>query len=129
MPNILARLDQPVTVEGVITQTTTPIQLHERQNGTTVVFNSTTSMIANLPPPRKGLWFQFYVKVAATSGVGHLIHSSSAAKTFAKGFSEAVGKGAVNTQASGAKGDSFYVVSDGTDWYGIASAGTWAREA
>lgn len=120
---------RPQNQDNVITIATTPVALKATDSGSLVIFNSATSLIANLPPPQVGLYFYFYVKIAAGSGVGHLIHSSAASKTFGKGFTEAVGKGAVNTQATGAKGDAFEVSSDGTDWFGTSIAGTWAREA
>lgn len=119
---------RPQNVDNVIVLTTTPTTLKATDSGSTLIFNSTTSLIANLPLPQVGLYFYAYVKLAATSGVGHLVHSTAAAKTFGKGFTEAVGKGALNTQATGAKGDAFEFTSDGTDWFGSVVAGTWARE-
>jgi len=38
-------------------------------------------------------------------------------------------KDIINTKASSIKGDSVTLVSDGTDWYVIASTGIWAAEA
>jgi hypothetical protein len=92
-------------------------------------FDSTTTMVANLPAAALGLEYEFFVKQAAGSGNGHLIHPPTGVKLYAKGFTVAAGKGALNTQATSAVGDGFYVWSDGVDYFGFADAGTWAREA
>lgn len=129
---ILPRFDKPQTVDRVITLATAnqTRRLSAKESGASVVFGNTGTQTAILPPPAKGLFFTFFVKIASTSGVGHFIDpNGTVEKMFAKGFTAAAGKGAVNTQATSAIGDAFTVFSDGVDWFGLAEAGTWAREA
>lgn len=132
MPTIFPRFDRPQTFDRVITLTTASQsrRLKASEAGALVIFGGTGSQVAILPPPAKGLTFTFFVKVASTSGNGHFIDPNAVVeKMFAKGFTAAAGKGSVNTQATSAIGDAFSVWSDGIDWFGLAEAGTWAREA
>jgi|SRR5581483_190430 len=120
------RVLNPVRTITITADTT----LAATDSGATIIINANDTKTVTLPAPAEGLEFLIFVKVASTSGVGHTIHpSGGSAKLYAKGFTAAAGKGAVNTQATSAIGDAFYVYSDGTDWYGLAEAGTWAREA
>ena len=128
----IARIDKPIAAMGPTITITANRKLKASENGAWVNFNSATSLIATLPAPAPGLAYYFFAKVPAGSGVGHLIKTNGTTeKMYAKGasFNLGAGKGAVNTQATGAQGDGFWVWSDGTDWFGIAEAGTWAREA
>jgi hypothetical protein len=130
VPSFLQRFDRPRSDAGPVLTITANRRLKASENGAAVHFNSATSLIAVLPAPRKGLYFTFFVKTPAGSGLGHFIDlAGTVEKLFVKGFTAAAGKGAVNTQATGAVGDAFTVWSDGTDWFGIAEAGTFAREA
>jgi hypothetical protein len=134
MPSVtlLPRQDKPQSVDRVITLATAnqTRRLSAKESGAAVIFGNNGSQTAILPPPQKGLTFTFFVKVASSSGTGHFIDpNGTVEKLFAKSFTAAGGKGAVNTQATSAIGDAFTVWSDGTDWFGIAEAGTWAREA
>lgn len=131
----LQRLNRPRTVDRVISITANRV-LKESEAPVLVIFDSTTSLIATLPPPRKGLQVRFHVKQVAGSGVGHLIKTNgSTEKVFSKvsatgaAISESAGKGIVNTQATEVKGDGVTLESDGTDWYATSIRGTWAREA
>lgn len=129
-PNFIPKQAPSIQSDGPIYTITANKRLKQSDNGATVIFNSATSLTAFLPPPRKGLAFTFYVKVIAGSGTGHFIDlAGSVEKLFSKGFTAAAGKGSVNTQATGAIGDCYRVLCDGTDWFGFAEAGTWAREA
>lgn len=134
-PTILRRQERPRTQPDVITITADK-KLTARDDKAIVVFNSTTTLNATLPAPRKGLSFTFVVKVAASSGAGHTIKTfGSTEKVFGKvtstgaAISESAGKGVTNTQATGSKGDGGRVVSDGTDWFFFPDAGTFARES
>lgn len=125
----LLRQEQPRTHRKIIAITGNKT-LKRSDNKALVIFNSTTSLTAILPAPAQGLEFFFFVKAAAGSGTGHFIDlAGTTEKLYSKGFTAAAGKGAVNTQATGAIGDTYRVWSDGTDWFGIATSGTWAREA
>jgi len=123
---------RPVGTDNVIVLTANRT-ITAKESGTKFVFNSTTSLDVTLPAPAVGLEFVFYVKVAATSGTGHNIKTNgSSEKTYGKvtatgaALSEAAGKGVVNTQATGSKGDAGRVYSDGTDWFFTPHTGTWA---
>lgn len=125
----LQRLAQPRITKKTITVTAAKT-LTIRDHDARIIIDATSTTTVTLPEPKKGVEFIFYVKTAATSGNGHTIATKgSTEKVFAKGFAAAAGKGAVNTQATGAQGDSFRVFSDGTDWFGVATSGTWARQA
>jgi hypothetical protein len=126
----LSRLNKPVVVQGPVITITTARRLKASETGAAVHFNSATSLTATLPAPQPGLEFTFFVKAASGSGTGHFVDlNGTTEKLFAKGITAAGGKGIVNTQATGAIGDAFSVWSDGTDWFGVSEAGTWAREA
>lgn len=130
LPGSIPRLDKPAVVLGPAITITANRKLKKSENNAVVIFNSTTTLTATLPAPFKGGIYTFIVKVAATSGLGHGINTSGTTeKTYARGFTPAAGKGAVNTQVTGVMGDSFEVCSDGTDWFGYPLAGTWARQA
>lgn len=113
-----------------VKEITADLTLTPEDNGKTVVFNTTTSLVVNLPATAKGLRYRFFSKIAAGSGVGHSVSPNAADKIFASGFTTADDKDAVNTQATAAVGDAFEVQADeaGTGWIGEAVAGTWARE-
>lgn len=134
-PSQLRRQERPDAQPNVIT-ITADRKLTPRDNKAKVIFNSATSLNLTLPPPRKGLEFTFYVKLAAGSGNGHNVKTfGSAEKVFGKvtatgaAITEAAGKGVTNTQATGSKGDGGRVFCDGTDWFFFPDAGTFAREA
>lgn len=125
-------VQRPLDTDNVLTFTTTPFTLKPADSGSKVIYNSTTSLVGNLPAKAVGLAFRVFVKVAATSGLGHIIHQAaadSAAIMYAKGLASTAGKGLTNTQATGAMGDGVTVWSDGTDWFATSESGTWAREA
>lgn len=116
----------PLSVKVITADTT----LTAADEGKLIVFDSTTSLVVSLPATAKNLTFWFYVKTAAGSGAGHSISPVAADKIYAKGFTAAANKDAINTQATGAQGDAFSVIGNGTDgWFGYKDAGTWAREA
>lgn len=120
---------RPINTMNVITVTTTPYAIKAVDSGAKIVLNSTTSLVANLPPAAVGLEYEVFVKVAASSGLGHILHQPAGIQMYSKGLTSTAGKGVTNTQATGAVGDGVYVWSDGTDWFSFVDAGTWAREA
>lgn len=123
---------RPMDTDNVLTFTTTPFTLKPADSGSKVIYNSTTSLVGNLPAKAVGLSFRVFVKVAASSGLGHIIHQAaadSASIMYTKGLASTAGKGLTNTQATGAMGDNITVWCDGTDWYATSESGTWAREA
>lgn len=122
-------VQRPMNTDNVKTLTTTPVTLLPADSGALIVFNSTTSLVANLPAPAVGLKYTFFNKVAASSGLGHISHPTAGAIVYAKGLASTAGKGITNTQATGAMGDTYTVESDGTDWFCTVDQGTFIREA
>lgn len=122
-------VQRPVSTLNVIPVTTTPYTVKAADSGAKIIFNSATSLVANLPAPALGLEYEFFVKTIAGSGLGHIVHQTTGATMFTKGLASTVSKGVTNTQATGAVGDGVYVWSDGTDWFAFLQAGTFAREA
>lgn len=130
----LPRSDKPVSVLPVIELTADRL-VKATETGTRFNLNLLASVNVTLPPVAKGLTFEFYGKVAPTSGAGYVIKvNGTVAKMFGKvsptgaAIAESAGKGITNTQATAVKGDCVKVYSDGTDWFAQILAGTWARE-
>lgn len=127
----LARLQKPKSTEQTIVLTTTR-QLKAQENGARVILNSATAFTTTLPPAAAGLYFTFFVKVAAGATGHDILPNGAVAKVFGKASpSGAVlagnaGKGRRNTQATSTVGDGLFVFSDGTDWYATPT-GIWAE--
>lgn len=123
---------RPLSLDNVKNVTTAALVLKNADNGTFVVIaSSSASRSVTLPKPGVGLKFTVYIKTPSTSDGGHAVKTSSSSasqKVYAKGISEAVGKGLVSTDATSAKGDQAHFVSDGVDWFAVTT-GTWAVEA
>jgi hypothetical protein len=103
--------------------------LTAEESGKVMMINSTTTRIISLPATAAGLVYTIVVKVAATSGTGHSISPVAADKIIESSITPADDKDLINTQATGAAGDSITLVGDGVDgWLVVAKTGTWARE-
>lgn len=130
-PLTMARTDQPIVSPGPQIVLTTTRQLKARESGAIVIFNSATAFTVTLPPPRKDLFFTFFVKLAA-GATGHVVAVQAGVKTYGKASPSGValaataGKGRLNTQATSTVGDGLYMWSDGTDWY-CNPVGVWAE--
>jgi hypothetical protein len=121
------------TFETVVTADTT---LTAGNAGSIFAMNSAATHKFVLPPVATlsvGDWFQFTQLQVPGSGAGLLIDINPAddasVTMYGDGFTPAAGKGAVNTQATGAVGDTGFVIFDGTNWQFYTIQGTWAREA
>lgn len=130
-PATLARQDQPIVAPGPQLVLTTTRQLKARESGAVIIFNSATAFTVTLPPPRKDLFFTFFVKLAA-SAVGHVVAVQAGVITYGKvspsgaATAATAGKGRLNTQATSTVGDGLYMWSDGTNWYATPT-GIWAE--
>lgn len=130
-PKIIPRIPQPVTFTPVITLTAART-LKARENGSLVILNSATAFTTTLPPAQKGLYFSFFVKVAA-GATGHVVAVGTGPKMYGKvgptGAASAAttSKGRINTQATSTVGDALDVWSDGVDWFATPT-GTWAEQ-
>lgn len=131
-PSIIPRIQKPNVFTPIITAAAA-LQLRVKDNGALVVFNSATAFTVTLPPPQKGLYFEFFIKVAA-GATGHTVAVGTGPKMYGKvSPSGAVAtattsKGRTNTQATSTVGDALAVWSDGTDWFSIPT-GVWATQA
>lgn len=115
-------------IKGVKTLTASAT-LTKEDSGKIILLDSTTAVVAQLPPTRKGLIFHFMVNTAATSGV-HAISPVAADMIKAKGITTfADDKNLEHTSSGEAIGDCVTLVGDGNvGWYAISIAGGWNRE-
>lgn len=131
MPNIVSRPSQPNVFTPVLTLTAART-LKTRENGALVIFNSATAFTVTLPPVQKGLYFTFFIKVAA-SATGHVVAVGTGPKMYGKvgptgaAAAATTSKGRLNTQATSVVGDALDVWCDGTNWYATPT-GTWAEQ-
>ena len=132
-PNILSRQNKPITQPKVIVVTANKT-LRAADDGSVVIFDTTTSVTVTLPPARKGMSFRFFVKQIGAS-TGHVVAVTGATpvmlgKVSPTGAAAAAtaGKGRINTNATATVGDGLFVVShNGTDWSSDPT-GTWATQ-
>lgn len=101
-----------------------------------IILNSAASIVITLPAANAGgagvsLIYSFFLQVASTSGVGHIIRPvGSDVMRSSSITTPAAAKGIDNTQATSKIGDSVTVWSDGVSaWYANVEGGTWTREA
>lgn len=101
-----------------------------------IILNSAASIVITLPAANAGgagvsLIYSFFLQVASTSGVGHIIRPvGSDVMRSSSITTPAAAKGIDNTQVTSKIGDSVTVWSDGASaWYANVEGGTWTREA
>ena len=118
--SIAGDLYRPVTASAT---------LNPSDDGTTIGFDSTTSVVLTLPPTQAGLKFRA-VAVQITAGTGHAFSPNASDKIMGNGFTAADDKDAILTGATDRVGDFIELTGDGVDgWYITGVTGTWAREA
>lgn len=102
-------------------------------SGKTFMWNHATAFLFTLPAvqkSQKGIFYNFIINTAATSGTGHGIDPASVDQIVAPGLTAADGKYVVFLTGSDAVGNGFRLVSDGTDgWFMTALTGTVNRES
>jgi hypothetical protein len=110
--------------------TTASVTLTAKDDGCTVIVDTTDNCTVTLPATAAGLKFTVIVKQAGASGKLHKLSPVAADKFIGNGFTAADAKACQNTQATAAVGDSVSIVGDGVDgWLFTNVAGTWARES
>ncbi len=99
------------------------------QSGTIFLLEHADDIVVQLPATVAGLEYTFIVQSLAADTLGHIITPAAADKFFGVG-APGDDKGAVNTTATEAIGDSITVVGDGVDgWVAIVNKGVWAKQA
>lgn len=128
-------LKRPSVVPGFtpVIKKTAAFTLRNSDAGTLFKWNSATSFNFTLPPVSKiraGVFFDFSIETAATSGTGHGVSPASVDKIF--GIPDATAtddKDAYFATASDKIGYGFRLVSDGVDgWHLVNAVGTVAQE-
>lgn len=133
MADISKVLKRPFRQEGNVITATAAYTLKARESGSVCKWNSATAFNFNLPPvskAQKGVFYDFVVFTAATSGTGHGISPASVDRVFVQGATPTDNKDAYFATASDAVGNGFRATSDGVDgWHLTAINGTVAQEA
>lgn len=117
-------IKRPAKTEGVtpVVKKTAAYTLKNSDSGTFFKWNSATAFLFTLPPVAKtqaGIYFDFAIETAATSGTGHGVSPASVDKIFGvAGATPTDDKDVYFATADDAIGDGFRLVSDGVDgWH------------
>ena len=133
MANISKTVKFPPRQRGDITVKTAAFTLKDEYSGQTFVWNSTTAFNFNLPPvakSSKGVFFNFIIRTAATSGTGHGISPSTLDKIYGATASAVANKDVYFATAADAISNGFVAISDGdTGWQLVNVSGTLSQEA
>jgi len=133
MADISTRIKTPRRERGDYATKTAAYTIKSSDSGTLFKWNSATAFTFTLPAVAralKGVFFDFIVQTAATSGTGHGVSPAAADKIYAPGITEADDKDIFFATASDAVGNGFRLVSDGVDgWHVSAQNGTISRES
>ena len=127
-------LKRPATTDAVtpVVKKTAAYTVKPSDSGTLFKWNSATAFNFNLPPVSKataGIYFDFSIETAATSGTGHGVSPASADKIFGAG-TPTDNKDVYFATAGDAVGNGFRLISDGVDgWHLTAIFGTLTQEA
>jgi hypothetical protein len=133
MADISKRIKSPRRERGDYAAKTAAYTLKSSDSGTIYKWNSTTAFNFTLPPVQtalKGVFFDFIIQTAATSGTGHGVSPAAVDKIFAPGVTATDDKDIYFATAGDAVGNGFRLVSDGVDgWHLIFQNGTISQEA
>lgn len=133
MADISKRIKSPRRERGDYAAKTAAYTLKNDESGTIFKWNSATAFNFTLPPVQKalkGVFFDFIVSTAATSGTGHGVSPNANDKVFAPGVTATDDKDIYFDTASDAVGNGFRLISDGVDgWHLVHLNGTIAQEA
>jgi len=126
-------LKQPLKQRGDYAAKTAAYTLKNSDSGSLFKWNHATSFNFTLPPVKpafKGVFFDFVVSTAATSGTGHGVSPASVDKVFTPGATATDDKDVYFATAGDAVGNGFRLVSDGVDgWHLCFLNGTLTQEA
>jgi len=107
--------------------------LKNSDSGSQCEWNSATAFNFNLPAvqkSRKGIFFDFIIRTAATGGTGHGVSPDANDKVFTPGATPTDNKDVYFATAGDAVGNGFRLTSDGIDgWHMVALNGTLSQEA
>ena len=133
MANISKTVKFPPRQRGDIEVKTAAYTLKDSDSGKTFVWNSATSFNFTLPPVQKaskGVFFNFIIRTAATSGTGHGVNPNSVDLVQGATATGVDNKDVYFATASDAIGNGFTLISDGvTGYQAVAINGTLAQEA
>ncbi len=126
-------LKQPEKETGNVSVKTAAYTIKESESGTTFVWNSATAFNFTLPavkPRNKGIFFDFIIRTAATSGTGHGVSPNANDLVDGATATGVDDKDVYFATASDAIGNGFRLVSNGsTGWQAKHINGTLAQEA
>ncbi len=126
-------IKSPDKESGIVVVKTAAFTLTPKDSGKTFVWNSAVSFNFTLPPVRatnKGVFFDFIIRTAATSGTGHGVDPNANDKIAGATATAVDNKDVYFATASDAIGNGFRLVSDGVDgWQAKFINGTLAQEA
>jgi hypothetical protein len=133
MADISKRIKTPRRERGDYALKTAAYDLKNSESGTVFQWDSTTAFNFNLPrvrPEFKGVFYDFVINTAASSGTGHGVSPDSNDKIIGCGLTAADNKDVYFATAGDAVGNGFRLVSDGLDgWVIFHLNGTLSREA
>lgn len=127
-------LKRPAVTAGFtpVVKKTAAYTVKNSESGTLFKWNSATAFNFTLPPASKvaaGVFFDFSIETAATSGTGHGVSPNSVDKIFGVG-TPTDDKDVYFATAGDAVGNGFRLVSDGVDgWHLINRFGTLTQES
>lgn len=127
-------LKRPAKTAGFtpVVKKTAAFTLRNSDSGTLFKWNSATAFLFTLPPVKTtqaGIYFDFSIETAASSGTGHGVSPNSADKFFGVD-TPTDDKDIYFATAGDAVGNGFRLVSDGVDgWHVINVVGTLTQES
>jgi hypothetical protein len=127
-------LKRPAVIAGFtpVIKKTAAYTVKNSDAGALFKWNSATAFIFSLPPVSKtaaGVYFDFSIETAATSGTGHGVSPASTDRIFGAG-TPTDNKDVYFATAGDAVGNGFRLISDGVDgWHLTAIFGTLTQEA
>lgn len=133
MADISKRVKYPPRQRGEKLDKSAAYTLKNSDSGKVCKWNSATAFTFTLPPVQKtakGVFFDFVIQTAATSGTGHGVSPASVDKIMGPGLTAADDKDVYFATAGDAVGNGFRLVSDGVDgWDMCFLNGTLTRES
>jgi len=126
-------IKEPTRLRGDYVDASSATTLKASDSGKTVWWNSATAVTVTLPPVlkhQKGVFFDFIIRTAATSGTGHGVSPDANDKVWTPGATPTDNKDVYFATAGDAVGNGFRLTSDGVDgWILTALNGTLSQEA
>lgn len=125
-------LKRPRTQDGKVLDKSAAYTLKASESGSVCKWNSATAFNFTLPKVQKsevGIFFDFVIMTAATSGTGHGVSPNAVDKVFTPGATATDDKDVYFATAGDAVGNGFRLISDGVDgWHLCFLNGTLTQE-